>query len=563
MKLTHYLTFYHKIQISLLFFILLPLLTATMTSYFIIKDEVTKRIQASNNQVLKVISEDLKKSLEDVNAIANLITSDTSIHNRLMHVQGEKITSFEEYENMKSLTETISILETNLTHLKVRMFFVNSSDFIVFKSSYYDYDEIESHWRVLKEMIDVPSNLSMQWLGISKWSQTSDDYFMARSVRHAFTNEYLGVFILSIPHQYFENLFSTIESGQLMLVDSDGTKIASVAGKNFSSKDTYIETEQSIEKANWRLIYQYSNKEIVGNIANTFYVFLIMIGISISLFFIFSIFLAKNLHKPLDQLKRIAQKFSSGNFNIRFPVKGKDEIAVLGNAFNQMLDQIKALISNIEQEQEDKRMLELQALFSQIRPHFLINSLNSIKCNLVIAGDKVNSKKIDALMSLLRAYMKVHDPHTLKEECNLIEDYVEIMEMRNGMNIRFQAELSQELEAFEVPRLMLQPIVENSIIHGFANERDNAAIVIKAIKTNHEIRITVTDNGEGMSKQAIAQLQQSLLGDAVERNYSYKRVGLINVVQRIALAYGPQSSIHLSLNEEAGLTFSIHIPVFS
>lgn len=121
-----------------------------------------------------------------------------------------------------------------------------------------------------------------------------------------------------------------------------------------------------------------------AQISRTFYS---GIGLVLLLFIVFSatsMLIAKRLHSPIMKLQRVVRQFGMGNLDVRLEVKGKDEIAELGQTLNTMLDQLQGLIHDIELEQEQKRVMELEALFMQIRPHFLINTLNSIKCSLIL-----------------------------------------------------------------------------------------------------------------------------------------------------------------------------------
>src|SRR5690606_35533183 len=128
---------------------------------------------------------------------------------------------------------------------------------------------------------------------------------------------------------------------------------------------------------------------------------------------------------------------------------------------------------------EQKRVMELEALFMQIRPHFLINTLNSIKCSLILQEDRLHSGIIDSLMSLLRAYLKVNEPATLQEECKLLGHYVDIMKIRNEIPVELKVDLVPGLEQTVIPKLILQPIIENAIVHGLM-DRPDAVITVRA-----------------------------------------------------------------------------------
>ena len=347
--------------------------------------------------------------------------------------------------------------------------------------------------------------------------------------------------------------------GRLILSDQNGEEIAVFQTESFSEKNI-IRVEKTISRANWELTSEISQNEITGSITKVFFLFFIMIVIFVVVFFLLSIYMSKRLVKPLKSFEKIVKEFVRGDHSVRFQVKGKDEIAMIGTAFNKMLDQIKDLILKIEQEQEEKKVLELQSLSAQIRPHFLMNTLNSIKCNLSISGDPFHSKKIDSLISLLRSYMRVNIPNTLAREFLLINAYLDIMNMRNGTDTIAKVDMEDGLADFEIPRLLIQPIIENCIIHGFVDREPNAIITISAFTCEGEIQIHIADNGKGMSRETCQNLNLlfSEMNDKVIS--SYDRVGLINIAQRLKLTYGKNAYLEAKMNEKKGTTFIMHIP---
>jgi two-component system sensor histidine kinase YesM len=241
-------------------------------------------------------------------------------------------------------------------------------------------------------------------------------------------------------------------------LDPSGNQIA--GNTNASNSENNLKNKVNIPKANWTLVYETPYETITGELSSIFYTSILLIGLFILIFLVLSFFIAKRLHKPIQKLRGVALQFGEGNRLVRFPQSGSDEIADLGKTLNQMLDQINQLIKNIEHEQEEKRVIELQSLSSQIRPHFLLNTLNSIKCSLVLYEDKLHSKKIDSLMILLRNYLRINEMSALQNECVILKHYIEIMEMRSDLQIELVIELPEGLKDFQLPKLLLQPLAE-------------------------------------------------------------------------------------------------------
>ncbi|MEH7245435.1 histidine kinase [Neobacillus niacini] len=560
-KLKYILTFYQRIQLSLLFLIILPFTISSIITYFIIKNEVTDRITTSNQQIVNIIANDLTGTIDDLTFATVVIARDAAIKDKLDKLKEmDKISTFQEYDYLLEVKELLSLLETKMAGAQSKLYFVNPRDYIIHASQSGMVDQINSEWDVIKDKIDIKNTRTIQSLGvIHRDDNSKSDYFFGRVIRHNVSNEYLGTVFIRIPYSYFESIFKSLEMGRLILSDQNGEQIAEYQTESFIQKNI-LRVEKTISRANWNLTSEISQNEITGSITKVFLLFFIMIVIFVVVFFLLSIYMSKRLVKPLKSFEKIVKEFVRGDHSVRFHVKGKDEIAMIGHAFNKMLDQIKDLIMRIEKEQEEKKVLELQSLSAQIRPHFLMNTLNSIKCNLSISGDPFHSKKIDSLISLLRSYMRVNVPNTLAQEFLLINAYLDIMNMRNGTEIIAKVDLEDGLADFEIPRLLIQPIIENCIIHGFVEREPNAVITISAFANESEIQIHIADNGKGMSSEKCQNLNLLFSEMSDDIISSYDRVGLINIAQRLKLTFGKNARLEAKINEKKGMTFIMHIP---
>lgn len=235
---------------------------------------------------------------------------------------------------------------------------------------------------------------------------------------------------------------------------------------------------------------------------------------------------------------------------------------MLSAAFNQMLEDMNGLLQQVESEQEEKRRLELQALAAQIRPHFLLNTLNSIKVDLLLSGDPAHGAMIDALMKLLRVYVHADKPLELAEECRVLGSYVQVMQIRNRLDIVWECKVGEEEGAVMLPRLLLQPIVENAISHGFSARPDHPSIRLEAAFESDLLRISISDNGRGMPEDKLQRLNRRLQGSEDTALWPEKGVGLVNTARRLQVLYGYRARLSAQAREdEEGMTFTLYIPV--
>lgn len=265
----------------------------------------------------------------------------------------------------------------------------------------------------------------------------------------------------------------------------------------------------------------------------------------------------KFVQKPLLILVRSFKKMESGSLDTRIATERKDEFGFLYLRFNQMLTRLKTLI---DQDYKQKLMMqraELKQLQSQINPHFLYNSFFILN-SLAKTGDV---ERIELFSSMLGEYFRFitrngDDFVRLAEETRHSRMYTEIQKMRFSRRIQVQFdELPNELEDIRVPRLILQPIIENAYEHCLEKQTEEGQLRVSFDRRDTEIRITVQDNGGVLSEEAIQQL-----GSRLEQHTEPSEItGMMNIHRRIRLIYGEDSGLFLSRSELNGLKVEIRI----
>lgn len=248
----------------------------------------------------------------------------------------------------------------------------------------------------------------------------------------------------------------------------------------------------------------------------------------------------KDLSKPIHQLTRAFRKMEGGDLSARVGMKQrKDEFGTLGNRFDQMADQIEALIINVEEKQRRLRISEASALQAQINPHFLYNTLDLIKWNAKL-GNTAEVTKITVLLGkLLRSMANFEeDTVTVEEECNLIDRYLDIQTIHYGDRLLIERSIPEAVMQLRIPKLILQPVVENSIVHGFDNRLGICRLRISATYTAPYLTFLIEDNGPG--------IEPELLETLLTRRSSSGGIGLQNVHKRSRLHGDESCGLHIS-----------------
>ncbi len=312
----------------------------------------------------------------------------------------------------------------------------------------------------------------------------------------------------------------------------------------------------TIQGTRWR-IATFINVEIISSSQSTllmmlFYVFITTIVLSI----VGTSILTKQITKPLNQLKAHMLEIQNSDHLYReVDIKGQKEVVILAQAYNDMIKEIRRLLDRLVEEQNEKRKTELIALQTQINPHFLYNTLDSI---VWLAEQKDNEHVIETVVALSR-FFRISisggkDVIPIEKELQHAQYYIQIQQIRYSNKFDYTFDIDQSILGFEVVKLVLQPLIENAIQHGI-HEEYKGLINIKAYQENGFINFEVSNNGYGLTKQKIDEIYEKISSD------NHESVGLKNVVQRLKLYYGPTSGIEIISVLDKSTTFRIFYPI--
>lgn len=555
------LTYYRRIQLSFLVLIFIPLIVVSTVSFLLIRGSMVEKLQLSNENFLNVMTDEMNKTVDDVTFASHFIVNDANVRANLKSFADTKrINNYNDYVLFTQIQDLFNLINTKPLNNNIRMYLVNRQHFVI-SSGTENLTGVNASVTQLMKRVDLNEPEKLQWLGMADSGLGNRSYYIARVIYDSREKQYVSVLLVSIAESYFSKLLSPVEFGKVALFDSSGELISGNPELSLDNTEPNhnVRTFRDISKSSWKLVYEASEKEWSGQISRTFYTGLIVVILLFLVFLMTSMVIAKRLHSPIHKLQRVVRQFGLGNLDVRLDVKGRDDIAELGHTLNTMLDQLQQLIHDIEHEQEQKRVMELEALFMQIRPHFLINTLNSIKCSLILQQDKLHSGIIDSLMSLLRAYLKVNEPTTLEEECKLLAHYVDIMKIRSEIPLKLEIDLEPKTKELIVPKLILQPLVENAIVHGFV-DHPSPTIRVSSRYDADGVMIEIEDNGSGIEEETLGMLNRRLMFND-EEDGSYQRVGLINVVQRLRLTFGEEATMTISNLQQGGTSVSLYLPL--
>ena len=261
------------------------------------------------------------------------------------------------------------------------------------------------------------------------------------------------------------------------------------------------------------------------------------------LFYLFSSYFLKNIIDPIHNTVEGMRLVEEGRLDVHVVPVGQAELRVMIHSFNRMTRRLKQLMQENEEEQQKKHEAEIRALQSQINPQFLVNSLNSIRFIAQVSRYEAIARMAEALIKILSCSFRSNVGfYTLDEELEVLDGFIYLMKIRYSDGFEIEYEIGEGCGSCMVPRLILQPIVENSIVHGFSGQEEELGkITVKARLEDQYLYITVRDNGKGMTEEEIRRL----LSNETAENEDYVSIGVTNVNTRLVLNYGDECTLQI------------------
>lgn len=421
-------------------------------------------------------------------------------------------------------------------------------------------------------------------LGIGKYSFVGKDtpaWILGHRIIDMNTGKNLGYVFAVILTEKLSSHFPEIEkegfTGEYQLLNKAGKIIASQdpsdllepvgneemigkiqEGKSFRIREntkSYLITNCVLKNHNWYLINRIGIRELTSGIRLLLSA-IILAGILCILLSVAIIRkIVKWITRPLEELAETAGQFRKENLKVRCPVTTKDEIGELAGVFNEMLQRIEYQMENIWQVQKEKRKYELALIQAQIKPHFLYNTLDLIYIFCQMKNTQGAAKVTKAMADYYRTSLSSgREIINIGEEVKNISSYLLIQKERYSNKIDFQIEVDPSIYHYAIPKMTLQPLVENAIYHGLKTRKEKGNIYVKGWSENELIHLLIEDDGVGMSEEKIKEVMEN------EDDMKKGHFGLSSVHRRIQIYYGAEYGIRIESKEQVGTKILIRLP---
>lgn len=311
----------------------------------------------------------------------------------------------------------------------------------------------------------------------------------------------------------------------------------------------------------WQVVWVMDKSDMIGPLRANMRISWVMIGLTIALSLIIAWAITLLISRPIKKIADSMIHVGDGQWDTHIPLQSRDELGMLARRFNQMTAKIRELIADLQHTEKAKKESDFRALQTQIRPHFLFNTLNTIS----IAAKEHQTEKVDTLISSLTNsihYSLDHSPApvTLSSELHALRSYIDLMQIR--YDHRFTVDMDIDPAALELtlPKFTLQPLVENSIFHGLVLKESGGTLFIGATRYQNTWDIIIEDTGLGIEEEQLKALKERLKLAEVEQ-FETRHIGMSNVHHRLKLTYGDRYHIHISSTVGQGTQIVLSLPI--
>jgi two-component system, sensor histidine kinase YesM len=565
-----------KLGIIAIVLIAIPVMAMSITYSRTVKEIIKNKYTESAVQSVFETSEKINFILEDIQEFSTVIISDRELLEMLNNRSQYKTEDFNrELRGFITSRDDIEVIDL----------YLNNAYYSVGAKKVVTMEELSPN---LRESLGQPIWLPTKSEEIEILSgKFKKNYFtLARKVVDFNTLEEYGYLLMDLEEVILEQAYFNLldhEKVEILICDSRGNIIShsdkeriggTILNEPFANEvladkrgHSYVQYKSStgnkvaiystIKNNDWKIIKTISTDYLYEEI-NRIQTYLIVGGLIYTLLIIlFILFFSFRYTEPMMKMMGVIKRVEQGDLTARTEVHSNDEVGQLGHSLNNMISEMQVLIDQLIREEQEKKEVELEALHAQINPHFLYNTLNTIKWMAKIQGNTSVSTAITALVKLLRISINLgRDMITLNEEVDYVKNYIVIQKLRFSKAINIVYHIDESCTNLSVPKLILQPIVENSIIYGMEDERLELNIQVNAYTQENRLIIEINDDGPGIPEAVL----KNILSESTDKN-RFSKVGLNNINQRIKLYFGSEFGVNIETELGSGTKVIVTLPI--
>jgi Predicted signal transduction protein with a C-terminal ATPase domain len=563
------LSFYKKLM--LLYCILITLLVGCFytASYFVSRASLDERTKTYMNHIGDLTSLKIWQSFDEL---------DTTIQRTIFDMYLTELLSNYNEKDAKERDTALSYLAGKVNQLVSLNPYVEAVDFYFYNGDLF----ITPSSRQIPDIFNSPYfwinnlNQKLEWIELDADGQTINGSKIVMDSK----GRAIAVMVVKVNHRFLADQMTNLtDQFTFYLTDAQGTIIFTssaepgIIGTTWQNapKSGIIRTARQVTVLHWMLyletpsitfsayVNQYGKSQIILTVV------IVILGV------ITSLAMALSISRPIKRLTRQMRRIAAEDPDLSAPPALGDEIAFLEHSFYSMVKRIDSLINNVYNEKILRRESELKALQAQINPHFLFNALDLLNWKALRARQEEISDIVQSLARLMEANLSEGEKTVpISREISYIRDYFKIMSKKFGDRIQLITDIEPAALDWKIPRLLLQPLVENSIRHGF-QYIESGLIRIRIAASDDRLTVVIEDNGQGMPRERLESLRfmlkeqkyPALLSKFPHRSLEEaerESVGILNIIRRVRILYGDGARLDIDSTEGQGTTLIMELP---
>lgn len=563
MKEKRFQSFKEQLRKILILYMLVPILFFAVAGRGMIYFLEYKAVKDENIENTKILAKDLDETVRKYFNEVEKISSEEDVINAVLNKKADKVVYQKVYDSINSMNVegNFVIYDKNL-HI-----IMSSAEFIGSETGY--------NWGLFNRMIGYPGGIILK-INRLYFQDGISTLSVGKAIRNK--NEIIGFAVYNIFDNSLKELIGKSGSFNVVVTDKFGNVVVTT-NENF--KDNFGKAEKNLRKAEGYSVidkekYYVNKKEIyysnlvlytissVGYVVDNFidkmiYIIIFFFTILAAMYYAAKI-IAEKKTKVIEEIVKAIENIKTGDLETRLNVDTNDEFGIIADSYNEMLLNIKKLIEINKEEAKHSAVMEIKQLESQFNPHFLFNTLEMLRYTIKY-DTSVANKIIINISSLLRFSIENKSSEvSLQRDLAYTKNYLDIQKYRFGENFDYEIKAEEGLENYYVPKLIIQPVIENAIKHGYT-QVEKMIIYIRVKTVKEKLIISVYNNGKEIEKEILDEIREKLKNKKAEEFKNH--IGLYNIFRRIQLMYGEKYGLRILSRKNRGTSVRVSLPLKS
>lgn len=538
-------------------------------SYKFLTDLIENKTTAYFQETISQASKRIDDSLVTYEKVTLNIIANPDIQDTLTKLLHDEPSNNQANYRIQDALAQITVSEENINSIQIIPKNSKTINYI-FVSNYVNYNDIISlpWFQSVKD-----SDGQLLWLPTTATYKTmyKDEgtyvFSAVRKLKSMTTGEELGVIMINVDETHLRGIIEEVdlgEKGEVFLIGEDERIIScrdpKLVGTTLHlenvNRDKYILIDHQSPKTGWHFVGMVPKTEYTSQIKQFTGMFVYLSFIVLIIIVLIAIAVSGSIVKPIKTIIDGMTRVRKGDLDVQIEVKQRNELGVLTEYFNETVEELQYFIDKVYKQEISRQEAELKAIQAQINPHFLYNTLDTIYWMLIIKEEEDTAELVVALADMLRYSIGGKEFVTVSDEITQLENYLYIQKARFGEKLHFSMDIDDELFEYTMPRLLLQPLVENAIYHGFDKMRLEGHIQIIGKKTDDSnFYFKVKDDGLGISQLRIKEI---MMGKG-ETTKNHTGLGIVGTDSRLRLIYGNEYGIEIKSQLDEGTEITLRL----